>query len=310
MSEEFKIVLTGQAVFGEQVLNALVDRGESIVGVFCPLDREGKPVDPIKQAAQKHGIPVFQFKRMRDAEAIETIERLHADLGVMAFVTDIVPDAFIAAPRLRTIQYHPSLLPKHRGPSSINWPIIQGDKKTGLSIFWIDEGLDTGPILLQKEVEITPDDTMGTMYFDKLFNLGVEAMLESVTLVKNGTAPKIKQDESQMTYESWCLAENVVIDWDAPIERVYDMVRGSDPSPGANSTFNGETIKFFKTSIEAASSDAQPGEIVTVDDEGFSITARDGALKVRRVQPDGSKKIAASEWVESVGLKVGDRFGS
>lgn len=310
VSEEFRIVLTGQAAFGEQVLNALVERGENIVGVFCPPDREGKPADPVKQAAQQHGIPVFQFKRMRDAEAIEAIETLRGDLGVMAFVTDIAPEAFIAAPRLRTIQYHPSLLPKHRGPSSINWPIIQGDKKTGLSIFWLDAGLDTGPILLQKEVEITPDDTMGTMYFDKLFALGVEAMLESVTLVKNGNAPKIAQDESQMTYESWCLAENVVIDWDTSIDRVYDLVRGSDPSPGANSTFNGETIKFYATTKEAGFSDAPPGEIVAVDDEGFSIAARDGALKVRRVQPSGSKKIAAHEWGKSVGVNIGDRFGS
>ncbi|MCH7910838.1 MAG: methionyl-tRNA formyltransferase [Candidatus Hydrogenedentes bacterium] len=310
MREEFRIILTGQAAFGERVLNALVDRGENIVGVFCPPDRKGKPADPIKQAAEKHGIAVFQFQRMRDAEAIEAFETLRGDLGVMAFVTDIVPEEIIAAPGLGTIQYHPSLLPKHRGPSSINWPIIQGETKTGLSIFWPDTELDTGPILLQKEVDILPDDTLGTMYFDKLFTLGVDAMLESVAMVKDGTAPKIPQDESQMTYESWCLAEDVVIDWDAPIGQIHNMVRGSDPSPGANSTFNGEAIKFYTTTKEVGSSDARPGEVLKVDEEGFSIAARDGALKVRRVQPDGSKKIAASEWVELVGLNVGDRFGS
>src|SRR5690606_37836153 len=122
--------------------------------VFAPPTRPGAPDDPLKTAADSHGLPVYQFKRMRDPEAVAAFQAINADLGVMAFVTDIVPESILFAPRLRTIQYHPSLLPKHRGPRSINWPINQGETRTGLSIFWPDEGLDTGPILLQKEVEI------------------------------------------------------------------------------------------------------------------------------------------------------------
>ena len=147
-------------------------------------DREGRPFDPIKQEATERDIPVFQFRRMRRKVAIDAFLELNADLCVMAFVTDIVPDEILEAPTHGTIQYHPSLLPKHRGPSSMNWPIIWGETVTGLSIFWPDKGLDTGPILLQKEVEITPDDTLGSLYFGKLYQMGVDAMVESVQMVR------------------------------------------------------------------------------------------------------------------------------
>ena len=168
------------------MLNALSEHGENIVGVFCPPDREGRPADPIKTSAEGHDIPVLQFRRMRNQDCIDAFTALNADLCVMAFVTDIVPDAILEAPTQGTIQYHPSLLPLHRGPSSINWPIIQGDEKTGLTIFWPDKGLDTGPILLQKETPISPDDTLGSVYFGRLFPMGVDAMVEAVDMVKVG----------------------------------------------------------------------------------------------------------------------------
>ena len=190
MAEDMRIALIGQAAFGESVLNALVKRGENIVAAFCPPDQEGWPVDPLKAAAQNHGVPVYQFRRMRNQDAIDAFKALKTDLCVMAFVTDIIPGAILEAPAKGTIQYHPSLLPRHRGPSSINWPIIQGETKTGLTIFWPDRGLDTGPILLQKEVEIGPDDTLGSVYFGRLLPVGVEAIVEATEMVRTGTASK------------------------------------------------------------------------------------------------------------------------
>ena len=299
----------GQAAFGEAVLKALLDDGRDVVAAFCPPDKEGKPVDPLKIAAQARGVPVLQFKRMRDDDAIDAFVSLNVDLGVMAFVTDIVPTDIIESPRLGTINFHPSLLPEHRGPSSINWPIIQGKTKTGLSIFWPDAGLDTGPVLLQKEVEIGPNDTLGVVYFDKMFPLGVSSMVEAVRMVAAGTAPKIEQDHSKATYESWCKAENVVIDWPKPAEEVYNLIRGSDPSPGANTTFNGASISFFSASRADTNGDAAPGQIVAVSDESFTVAVLGGTIVVRRVQPHGEKKIAAGEWARSVGLKPGDQFG-
>ena len=198
-----KIVLIGQAAFAKDTLSALIEHNENIVGVFCPPDKDPTKPDPLKSLSLEHSIEVFQFNRMRSAEAINAFKKLQPDLCVMAFVTDIIPNEILEYPNFGTIQYHPSLLPKHRGPSSINWPIIKGEKFTGLSIFWPDEGLDTGPILLQKQVEIKKNDTLGTLYFTKLYPLGIKAIIESVDLVRSGKAPKTPQNHELATYEGW-----------------------------------------------------------------------------------------------------------
>ena len=309
MAGDVRIAVIGQAAFGESVLNALVERGEEVVGVFCPPDREGRRPDPIKVAAEGHDVPVLQFRRMRNQDAIDAFKGLNADICVMAFVTDIVPDDILEAPTKGTIQYHPSLLPLHRGPSSINWPIVNGEPKTGLSIFWPDKGLDTGPILLQKETEITPDDTLGTVYFDRLFPMGVDAMVEAVEMVRDGTAPRIVQDESKATYEGWCRAENLIIDWSKPVQEIYNMIRGGDPSPGSGTTFDGKAIQLFKAGKVDGDASRQAGEVTEITEEGFIVAARGGTISVGRVQPEGARKIMAPEWTESVDLKVGDRFG-
>ncbi len=311
MSSNFRIALIGQAAFGESVLNALVEAGESIAGVFCPPDKEGRPNDLLKIAAGAHRIPAFQFGRMRAPEAIAAFRSLDADLGVMAFVTDIVPEEMLKAPRLGTIQYHPSLLPKHRGPSSINWPIIRGESKTGLSIFWPDAGLDTGPILLQQETPIGADDTLSTVYFNRLFPMGVQAMVESVALVKAGRAPKIAQDESQATYEGWCKAENCVIDWTQPASAIHNLVRGADPSPGASTVFRGVSLQVFGSTHTALATTYPPGTVASVSADGLHVAAKGGVLRIAKVKAaDGGGKVAAADWAARVGLKPGDRLGA
>ena len=310
MAGGMRIVVIGQEAFGGKVVEALVEQGETVVGVFAPPDREGRPPDPIKAAAEQQDIPVLQFRRMRNQEAVDAFKALNADLCVMAFVTDIIPDAILEAPSKGTIQYHPSLLPKHRGPSSINWPIIQGETETGLTIFWPDKGLDTGPVLLQKTVEVGPDETLGSVYFDKLFPMGVEALAEAVRMVADGTAPKLVQDESQATYEGWCRSGDVTIDWRDPVEKIYNQVRGCDPSPGAATTFGGETILLFRASKLPVVASKVPGEVTEVSDDGFTVASADGGLLVGRVQPPGSGKVMAGEWIKSVGLTPGARFGA
>lgn len=310
MSDSMRIALIGQAAFGESVLKALVENSEEICGVFCPPDKEGRPLDAMKVAAEGRGISVHQFKRMRDAEAIEAFRGLEADLGVMAFVTDIVPDEILQAPSRGTIQYHPSLLPKHRGPSSINWPIIQGERETGLSIFWPDADLDTGPILLQKRIEVGPDDTMGKVYFDTLFPLGVEAMAESVAMVRDGTAPRLDQDHSQATYESWCRAEHCVVDWEKPVGETYNLIRGADPSPGAGTTHSGGTLQLYNASKSEDNASAAPGEVVEVTGDGVRVAAPGGSVLIGRVKPEGGKKAAAQEWAASAGVSAGARLGA
>ena len=309
MANEIRIAVIGQAAFGEQVLKALIDNNENVVAVFSPPDKEGRDYDPLKKAALESNTPTYQFSRMRDNEAIETFLSLDTDLCVMAFVTDIVPDKILEAPSIGTIQYHPSLLPKHRGPSSINWPIINGEKETGLTIFWPDKGLDTGPILLQKSTMIEENDTLGSLYFGRLFPMGVKAMVEAVELVRKGEAPRVDQNDKIATYEGWCRQEDVIINWNDNIDNVYNMIRGSDPSPGAGSTYKGDRIRLFKASKYLQEGGSMPGTVTNITEETFSVQALDGCVRVGRVQPRGSAKIMAPEWVSSVGLRVGDIFG-
>src|SRR5713101_6494060 len=152
-----RIILIGQAAFAEKTLDTLVGKGEEILAVFCPPDTPGGKFDPVKQRALQLGIPVYQHKTLKAPEVQEQFATLQADLAILAFVTQIVPPAVFTTPRLGSICFHPSLLPKYRGGSAINWALIKGETKTGISLFWVDEGIDTGPILLQKEARIDPD---------------------------------------------------------------------------------------------------------------------------------------------------------
>lgn len=303
-----RIVVHGQQAFGKAVLEALLERGEEVVAVYVACDREGRPADPLKQAALERNLPVHQPKSYKESEVWEQFRGLEPDLCVMAFVTLIVPEEFLDIPTHGTIQYHPSLLPRHRGPSSINWAIIEGEKKTGLSIFWPDNGLDTGPVLLQKEVEIADQDTLGSLYFDKLFPIGVEAVLEAVDLVRAGNAPRVAQDEAGATYEGWCSTEQVEIDWNKPIGEVYNLIRGADPQPGAWTRFKGETLQVYAVRKLPASADAVPGEITKVSDEGFAVAARGGEILALKVRPAGGKKAPAAEFAAESGLAAGMRL--
>ena len=302
-----RIVIIGQAAFGEQVLQVLIEKGEEVVGVYTPPDMLGK-VNPLKELSAQSGIPTFQPERMRAPDVYAGYIGLKPDLNIMAYVTDILPEAILNYPGLGTIQYHPSLLPKHRGGSAINWAIINGEAKTGITIFWPDGGIDTGPILLQKEVEISPDDTVGSLYFSKLLPLGVEALVKSVELIERGVAPRIPQDETQATYEGLCSGKDAVISWPQPATKVYNLIRGTNPQPGAITGFQGKSFKVFDSELLSGGVSGLPGEIVSIAERGFAVAAVGGAILIKRVQVRGSPKIGASEFAEQMRLRVGGRL--
>jgi methionyl-tRNA formyltransferase len=303
-----RIVCIGQAAFGERVLRKLTERGEEVVAVYTPPDTVAKR-NPLKGLAIQMGIPVFQPRSMRVPEVYEEYTRLKPDLNVMAFVTSILPDSILNYPGMGTIQYHPSLLPKHRGGSAINWAIINGETKTGITIFWPDGGVDTGPILLQKGVEISPDDTVGSLYFEKLFPLGVEALVEAIELIKKGMAPRIPQDESQATYEGLCTEKDAIINWSAPIDKVYNLIRGTNPQPGATTYFHGKKLKIFDAKPVYDIASGLPGEIIDIGADGFVVSLKRGAILVQKVQMDKSSKVEATEFIRQARLEIGDRLG-
>jgi methionyl-tRNA formyltransferase len=307
-----RIVVHGQQAFGKAVLDALIRRGENVVAVYVAPEKPGAKADPLKEAALVAGIPVVQPASYRKEEVWEEFRLLAPDLQVMAFVTLFVPEEFLNIPTYGSIQYHPSLLPKGRGASAINWPIIQGETETGLSIFWPDNGLDTGDVLLQKKTPISDTDTLGTVYFDRLFPMGVEAMMESIDLVKAGKAPRIKQDESLATYEGRCLADNARIDWGKPWRQIDRLIRGCNPAPGAWTTLNGKTLQVFDVKPLPAKDPkgigGKVGEIVEIAADGFSVACADGRIKVLRVKPADGGKVGAADFAKTADLTTGTRL--
>jgi len=302
-----RIFVIGQAAFGQDVFLRLREAGEEVVGVAAPgQSLSGRP-DRLRAAADAAGIPAIATPSLKEPEGRDQLRSLAPDLGVMAFVSDIIPPEALNLPRSGTIQYHPSLLPRHRGRSSINWAIIHGDKTTGVSIFWPDAGLDTGPVLLQREVEIGPDDTVGSLYYDKLYKLGIEMFVESVRLVAEGKAPKEVQDESKATYEKPCEDRVARIDWRRPAQEVYNLIRGCDPSPGAWTRAGEMKVRLLDGRL-MPKLDAGPGVVASISEEGMLVGGEGGAILVRKVQPEKGAAGAAAELAADLGISNGLRF--
>ena len=301
-----RIAVHGQEAFGKAVLEKLLARGDNVVAVFCAPEKEGKARDPLAAYAEEKGLPLHQPTSWKTPEARALMASFKPDLCVMAYVLLLVPQPVIDTPTYGTIQYHPSLLPMHRGPSSINWPIAKGATQTGLSIFWPNEGLDEGPILLQKHCSIGPDETLGEVYFKKLFPMGVDAMIEAVDLVRAGKAPKIAQDLSKGSYESWFKKVLVEIDWSLPAGKVYNIIRAANPAPGAWSTIKGAKVDIYDCA--RADGAGLPGEVLTISPGGMTVAANGGAILVKRVRAGAGPKIAACEFANASGITAGDRF--
>ena len=302
-----RVVLHGQQAFGKAVLERLLERGEDVVAVCCAPTKEGKPEDPLAELAREKGLPLHQPASWKTPEALELMQSFNADICLMAYVLLFVPEAVRDAPTYGTFQYHPSLCPEHRGPSSINWPIAMGKTHTGLTIFWPDDGLDEGPIMLQKTCPIGPDETLGDVYFKKLFPMGVDAMMEGLDMVKAGVIIKHDQRLDDGSYEGWFNKEAAALDWSKPVADTYNTIRAANPAPGAWTLLNGSEVKIFDAA--RVDGDGTPGEVVDINDEGVTVQGDGGRIVLKRVRPDGSGKIAASEWAQSCGLTIGTKLG-
>jgi methionyl-tRNA formyltransferase len=307
--DDVRIVLIGQAAFAEQALAALHARGEQIVQVFVPPDIPGSRPDPLKAKALELGLPVSQPASFRGEAEFEQFRALEADLIVMAFVTMIVPERILYAPRFKSICFHPSLLPRHRGASAINWAIIEGDAETGVTWFWPDRGIDTGPILIQRRVPIGPADTTGSLYFNALFPLGIETMMEAVDQIAAGSAQSIEQDESLATYEAPCRDEHAAIDFRRPAQAIYNLVRGCDPQPGAFATLGGRRLRLYDAILESGGSADAVGTITSINQEGMRIALDGASMVVRRTRFDSSpKKVAPANLAAANEISAGARL--
>jgi methionyl-tRNA formyltransferase len=308
-----RVAIIGQQDFGKAVLEAMLARGDDIAGVFCAPDKTGDKVDPLRAAAQQHRIRVFQLPSLKGADALEILRGLDVELGVMAYVLQFAPQEFVNIPKHGMIQYHPSLLPRYRGPSSINWPIIRGEESTGLTIFRPTDGLDEGPVILQKQTPIGADDTLGSVYFDRLFPMGVAALLEAADLVVSGHARETVQDESQASYLGWCRAAEARINWHNHIDLVYNLIRGCNPAPGAWTTHEGRKLFVFEARKHAAKTLAQAkgatGTITQIGEQGALVAVQGGHIELIRARLEAGKKLPAPQVCAEAGMAVGARLG-
>src|SRR3954464_3169900 len=309
-----KIAIIGQQDFGKAVLDAFLARGDTVAAVFCAPEKDGARPDVLRVAAEQKRIRVYQFKSLRAPEATQAMRDAGADIGIMAFVLQFAPQEFVNIPKHGTIQYHPSLLPKYRGPSSINWPISRGEKKTGLTIFRPTDGLDEGPVILQKETEVSENDTLGTVYFDRLFPMGVKAMLEAADLVVAGKHKEVVQDEAQATYEGWFRANEAKIHWYNHVDFIHNLIRGADPAPGAWTTLNGKKVQLFGSRKHPVRTfgavKGKIGEITEIGADSIRITAQGGQVEVAKVKGEETKKISAAEWAKGAGVAAGTILGN
>ena len=304
-----RVIVMGQQAFGKDVLSRILEAGvDEVVAVYCEPDREGKGADPIKTFALERGLEVRQPARFTGRDALDELGAFEADLMVMAFVNVFVPAAARELPTFGSICFHPSLLPLHRGPSAVNWPIIMGSDRSGFCWFYPSDGLDEGDVLFRRECAIEPDDTVIDLYFKKIYPNAVESVLEVCDLFRAGDPPRIEQDESLATYERRCTRRHARIDWFRPVGQVHDLIRGTDPSPGAWTTYAGAELGIFD--CERVDGDGVAGRVMTISEEGVAVQCVGGQVLVKRVRPEGGEKTAAADWAAASGIAVGDDIGS
>ena len=305
-----RIAIIGQQDFGKAVMEAFLARGDTVAGVFVAPEKEGGKPDPMKTAALEKGLEVFQFPSLKAPEATAAMKELGADIGIMAFVLQFAPQEFVNIPKHGTIQYHPSLLPKYRGPSSINWPITKGETKTGLTIFRPTDGLDEGAVILQKETPVSENDTLGTVYFDRLFPMGVAAMLEAADLVVAGKHKEVVQDESQASYEGWFRAAEARVHWNQHVDWIHNIIRGSDPAPGAWTTIGGKKLQLFGSRKHLVRTfgavKGKIGEVVSVGDGKIVVTSQSGRIHVLKAKLGDGKKVNG----DALGVPAGSILGT
>jgi methionyl-tRNA formyltransferase len=304
-----RVAIIGQQDFGKATLEAFLARGDAVAAVFCAPEK-GRP-DPLRLAGEAAGVPTHQFSRLTDPEAQDALRAAKADIGIMAYVTQFAPRDFCNIPKFGTIQFHPSLLPLHRGASSMSWSIILGRSETGFSIFRPNDGLDEGPVILTKSVPVEPEDTLGSLYFGKIFPMGVAGLIEAADRVVAGTAPAIAQYEPAAGYEGIIREAESQIHWASHLDQTFNLIRGCNPAPGAWTTHDGKKLFLFESTKRTARTFSEVkakkiGQVVAQSGPSLMIHCQGGFIEVHRVRWDGAKKIAASE----AGLEIGTILGA
>lgn len=306
-----RVVFCGTGEIGLPALRSLLDSGKfEVAGVITqpdkPAGRDLKPrASTIKQLALERGIPVYQPPKLRDAASLEMLESLHADVMVVVAYGQILPKSVLEMPRLGCLNLHASLLPRHRGASPIHAAILAGDKTTGMTVMYMDEGLDTGDVLLMEPLEINPGETAGELH-DRLADLAAPCLLRALDLLEKGTAPRIPQDNAQANYAPKLKKADGWLDWSKPASTLALRVRGLSPWPGAFARINGHILKIHSANEQDTPGVA--GAVLEADSRGILVGCGAGSLRLLSVQLEGRKRMPASEFLRGFPLAVGAMF--
>ncbi len=311
-----RVVFMGTPQFAVPSLLALTKMADvEVVGAFTQPDRpvgRGKKMEktPVKQAAEENGIPVFQFERVRKQEGLDCMRALKPDLVVTAAFGQILSKKLLEVPRFGTINVHASLLPKHRGSAPINWGIIMGDTHAGVTTMLTDVGLDTGDMLLKREVKILENETAGELT-ERLSFIGAELLSETIPLYLNGDIKPEKQDESQMSYEPLLTKETGLINWQSDAEKIARLVRGVNPWPGAYTQMNGGVLKVWAAKAVNETTDCDAGTVMKANaKEGlFVACGNKSILEIVEMQAPNAKRMPAKAYLMGKKIEIGTRFG-
>ncbi len=312
-----KIVFMGTPDFSVPVLQRILNDGYEVIAVVTQPDR---PVGrkrvmtppPVKVEALKHNIPVYQPEKIRNREDLDQILALQPDLIVTAAFGQILPKELLDAPKLGCINVHASLLPELRGGAPIHYAILEGKKKTGITIMYMAEKLDAGDILTQASVEITEEDNVGTLH-DKLSAVGSELLSETLPKLIAGELKGIPQDDEKATFASNIKREQEKIDWSASGEEIFNKIRGLNPWPVAYTTLQDKVLKVWKAEKVASDSQAMPGVIIKREEDGFIVkTGNETAIKITELQPAGKKRMTSYDYLRGAGsqLQINEQLGA
>ena len=306
-----KIIFMGTPDFAAASLEALIDSRHEIQAVVTqpdkPKGRKGELTpSPVKVVAEEKGIKVYQPLKVRDEEFVETLRAYNPDVIVVVAFGQIIPLSILKMPKFGCVNIHGSLLPKYRGAAPIQWAVLDGEKETGITTILMDEGIDTGDILLKKTIKIDTDETSGSL-FDKLMALGAETILETLDELENGSLTPIKQGESPTAYAKILTKAMGLIDFTKPAKELDCFVRGMDPWPSAYTLLAGKTLKLWK--VRAVEGGGKAGSVIDIDKESFTIACGEGAIEVLEVQLEGKKRMSAGDFLKGSTLNIGQELG-
>ncbi|OPJ56906.1 methionyl-tRNA formyltransferase [Alkalithermobacter paradoxus] len=293
----------GTPDFAVPSFKMLIDEGYDIISVITQPDKpkgRGNKISqpPVKEEALKHGIEVYQPKKVKDKEFVEILKNLNPDIIIVIAFGQILSKEILSIPKYGCINVHSSLLPKYRGAAPINWAIINGEEVTGVTTMYMDEGLDTGDMILKIETKIGNEENAGQLH-DRLAILGADVLKETLNLIKQGNAPRQKQDDSQSSYAPIMDKNLGNIDWNKSAKDIYNLVRGTNPWPSSFTSYKGNMMKIWKsTALDNEKTSKQPGTIIKVSDEGIYVACGRGILVVEEIQMPGKKRVKVQEYIK------------